>query len=40
MKTFDRVFQNILVGTMEQSGLHGWVGGFIRVGQLFPKGVD
>lgn len=30
VKIFDKIFQNILVGIMEQSGLGGWVSGFIR----------
>lgn len=30
MKTFNKVFQNILVGTMEQNRLNGWAGKFIK----------
>lgn len=40
MKTFNKVFQNILVGTMEQSRLNGWAGKFIKSQTTSPKVVD
>lgn len=37
MKTFDKIFQNTLVGIMEHNGIDGWVGEFRKSWTTAPK---